>query len=615
LIRTIDLRNAPPPDRAAAGGKTESPDSTLQSSDPYGISLITPVKDETQYRICLRYLNALQIPSGFTVEKVAVFGGASMAEVYQRAMETSTARYKIYLHVDAYVVHRGVLLELLNLFRTYPRLGMVGVEGATRLPAGVLYSVNNPFHIYGRIWNYRRPGGPSSILGPANRRRLHFSRFRSFVGDYLPAIVVDGFFMATQYDIPWTHPVFGFELYETVHALEFIKAGLEVGLARQESVWCIHWGPFQEPSRQERMRRKSDLHGKAATLRQLYPEFIGVPAPRLYERHVEAACPPGTVARKLGDPATDQQTVPRHFMSPVSVRERLGVVMMTFNGRETMRRALRALLLQCEALEGIDSSIVVVDSGTADYTIEAIRGEFPEVTVLDNSSDGGRARGFNLGLRQLGESSYILVMHSDAELIAGTLDRMVRYLRAHRHAGGAVASFANPDGTVQSQRMAIVTLVLRQPRKLQPISFIGNTCALVRGDVFFDVGLYDERFKLHHEDLEWSIRAKRKGYKFIFLPEATTIHHSGAGLPLGPHAASSERFVANLWLVYKHGGPRWAALLYYAQRLLARWLAFRWRQDSEALRQLGEAMACAESLYRKFREGDRPPSLLASERS
>src|SRR5713226_3378489 len=307
----IDLRERSPNNREVAHENTGSLRSALRSLNPYGIAFITPVKDETQYRICLRYLDALQIPSGYTVEKIAVFGGSSIAEVYQRAMEASTARYKIYLHVDGYVVHRGVLSELLNLFRTFTRLVLVGVEGATKLPTGVLYSKNNPLHIYGRIWNYRRPGGPSALLGPANRRRLHFSRFRSFVGDYLPAATVDGFFMATQYDIPWVHPQFGFDLYETVQATEFIKAGLEVGLARQETTWCIHWGPLNEPSREERRHRQIELRRKAVIFRQLYSDFIGVPVRKLYEQHRN-----GTTERGIASGG---------FKSAESVPERLGI--------------------------------------------------------------------------------------------------------------------------------------------------------------------------------------------------------------------------------------------------------------------------------------------------
>src|SRR5437667_4238006 len=186
MNRVIDLRQTPAASRAAAQEEDATQDAR-RALDSHAFAFITVVNNETQYNTCLRYIDALQVPPGYSAEKIAVFGATSMAEGYQRGMEASTAQYKIYLHQDLYLVHRSLLSELLHLFRTYPRLGLVGVEGATRLPAAVLYSVNNPFHSYGKHWTYRRPGGLSALLGPANRRRMHFHRFRSFIRDYLPA--------------------------------------------------------------------------------------------------------------------------------------------------------------------------------------------------------------------------------------------------------------------------------------------------------------------------------------------------------------------------------------------------------------------------------------------
>jgi hypothetical protein len=288
LNRTIDLRQTPPTDRAITRGSSGSAQSVQQPRDPHGIAVVTCVNNGTQYNICLRYVDALQIPSGYTVEKIAVLGAASMAEGYQRAMEASTARYKIYIHQDVYLIHRGLLHELVTLFRTYPRLGLVGVVGPTRLPATGIWWVNNLRHCYGRLWEYYLPTGlPASLF--FKRRVLHFSRFRSFVGDYMPAAAVDGLFLATQYDLPWINPLGGFELYEQVQALEFINAGLEVGIARQEAIWCLHWGPLQEPTREQRDRRDFAISSRAAAFRRVYPEFLGVPARRLYEHHRRAA--------------------------------------------------------------------------------------------------------------------------------------------------------------------------------------------------------------------------------------------------------------------------------------------------------------------------------------
>jgi hypothetical protein len=457
--------------------------------NPDALAFITCVNDETQYDTCIRHLDALQIPAGHTVETIAVFGAPSMAEGYQRAMEASTARYKIYVHQDVYIVHRELLPKLVTLFRTHSRLGMVGVVGATRLTASGIWWLNNASHSYGRIWEYSRPGGFWSWLGPFNRRRLHLIRYRSFVGDYLPAAVVDGLFLATQYDLPWISPLGGFELYEQVQGLEFIKAGLEIGIARQETVWCLHWGPLLEFSSHQRRHRDLSFHHRVAAFQQHFHTFIGVPARRLNKQDWGTPQLSDQNGPKFCDGVTDRGTMAQDSKSPAAGTERLGVVIVTYNGRDLLLRALRALLPQFEALKDVEYRVVAVDNASTGGTIEAVRGESPRITVLADASNGGAARAFNAGLRELSFPSYVLVMHDDAEFSAGSLAGMVGYLREHPSAAGVVASLMNPDGTVQPQRMAIVELMPQRPQRPRRVTFVGTTCALFRGEVFFDVGL------------------------------------------------------------------------------------------------------------------------------
>ncbi len=606
MIRTIDLRNPASSGPAAMRGGVARSRGARQPLDPRAIAFLTLVNDETQHAACLRYIDALQVPSGFTVEKIAVFGATSMAEGYQRAMEASTARYKIYVHQDVYMVHRGLLLELVYLFGTYPRLGMIGVVGTTRMPAYGIWWVRNPFHCHGQVWVNAREGGfPASLLG----RRLYLQRFHPIVGDYLPAVAVDGLFLATQYDVPWVNSLGGFELYDQVHALEFIKAGLEVGIARQEAIWCIHWGPPQERSNQQRAPREAALHRRAAVFREQNPQFISVSARRLSEQHRASAKSLGIVSGAFGGEVTDGGPMPGEMNSSNHVRERLGIVVVMRDGQEASLRALRALLPQCEALKGVESQVVVVSSASTDGAVEAVRREFPQVTVIVNPSSR-LAPAFNLGLRHLGFPSYVLVMHDDAEFYAGTLAGITSYLREHPAMAGIVASLLDPDGTVQSQRMAIVDLLSRRPRRRQLITFVGTVCALVRGEVFFDVGLYDERFDLLHQNLDWSLRAKRKGYRFAFLPEARVIHHRSVDSRRSQPAIVADRLVDNLRFLYKHGGLRWASAFYWAQQVLAKWLEFRWRNNRDARRELGESMVRMETLYRRFRVENRLPKPL-----
>jgi GT2 family glycosyltransferase len=199
-------------------------------TDPRKICFITCVNNPAQYEVSKRHMAMLRVPPGFTVDFVAVTDAASMTSGYNRAMRQTNAKYKIYLHQDVFILHRELLAELIRLFERYPRLGLVGMIGiGSPLPEDAIW-VKSRFS-FGKLFGLEAP--PSQKL-----MALQFLDIRS---DYQSVKVVDGMLMATQYDIPWREDLFrGWHFYDTSQSMEFLKAGYEVGVARQSSPWTIH---------------------------------------------------------------------------------------------------------------------------------------------------------------------------------------------------------------------------------------------------------------------------------------------------------------------------------------------------------------------------------------
>lgn len=252
-------------------------------TDSRKFAFIACVTDEEQYAVCERHLDALRVPDGFSVEKLAVRGATSMAGGYNSAMRQTDARYKIYLHQDTYVRDPDLLHHLLELFQE-PRVGLVGVVGATRLPrSGVWFHAG--LFSYGTVWERRRGGGLWKLLGPYNTRREHLMRFRPVRAPYQPMVVVDGLFMATQYDLEWREDLdFGFIYYEGPHCCEFIKAGYKVVIPRQETVWCMHYGG-KNPGVSKTPEYRARFRANQEVFRREYAEFIGVPVEELLRRY------------------------------------------------------------------------------------------------------------------------------------------------------------------------------------------------------------------------------------------------------------------------------------------------------------------------------------------
>lgn len=186
------------------------------------IAFIICVNDETYYRECLFYLNRLSVPDGFSLEVYAVREADTIFAAYNEAMQKSEAKYKIYMHQDVFLIEQDILVNLLKLFEKHPRIGMVGLLGATGVPS------NRRFY---RAWDV------GNVIGCNDNKAFH----NELGKEAAEVFAIDGMFMMTQYDIPWREDrLKGWDFYDFSQSIEFRRRGYEIWVPRQEHPWSIH---------------------------------------------------------------------------------------------------------------------------------------------------------------------------------------------------------------------------------------------------------------------------------------------------------------------------------------------------------------------------------------
>lgn len=192
--------------------------------DERQIAFITCVNDEAEYAECRHYLDRLEIPEGYQVDVISIRGASSVASGYQAGMESSKARYKVYLHQDTFIRHTGFIADLLKVFACDEQIGVVGMIGNSE-SGGELTNWNTGKIIESsRQWNCRFP--------------LEKDVFRE-------VFAVDGLLMATQYDVPWREDIFdGWHFYDISQCMEFRRAGYKVAVPWQKEAWCYHDGVY-----------------------------------------------------------------------------------------------------------------------------------------------------------------------------------------------------------------------------------------------------------------------------------------------------------------------------------------------------------------------------------
>ena len=234
----------------------------------------------------------------------------------------------------------------------------------------------------------------------------------------------------------------------------------------------------------------------------------------------------------------------------------LAVVIVTFNTRD--------LVLQCLQSVGEDAGqtdrphrVIVVDNASTDDTARAIRDAFPQVQLIENPVNVGLARALNQGLAACADSRYVLLMNSDIKVLSGTLGPMMDYLDTHPQVAGVSVKLVNPDGSPQKFRTSFgVVLFPARLDRIFPMTFFGTTFHMGRRTLFDEeqVGLFDEYYFFFNEDLDWSVRAHRKGLVFHYLPDLPVVHYSGKGRAQNRFKLLSELHQMNLYFYAKFYG-------------------------------------------------------------
>ena len=181
--------------------------------------------NKEQYeREALHYIETLNIPAGYEIETVVIRNATGMAEGYNRAMNASDAKYKVYLHQDVMIIERDFIKKILTIFEDRS-IGCIGMVGSEKLPENAV------------MWYGERVG----TIWSNYIYYMEESRWKSVCGDYQKVEAVDGLLMATQYDIRWREDIFkAWDFYDVSQCQEFIKRGYDVVVPNMQSPWCIH---------------------------------------------------------------------------------------------------------------------------------------------------------------------------------------------------------------------------------------------------------------------------------------------------------------------------------------------------------------------------------------
>ena len=248
--------------------------------------------------------------------------------------------------------------------------------------------------------------------------------------------------------------------------------------------------------------------------------------------------------------------------------KRLLVVIPHRNGRDLLLRALAAVEV---AVDSTCDDVLVVDNGSSDDSISAVRERHPRVEIFSSPWNLGFGRAVNLGMTR-GTHRYVLVLNNDCVATRDVVDGLIATLDRDPHIGvvgpglqgldgrpaRAWGRAPTPLGEIGIRPRRTPTSEGAEPRDVETLV---GACMLVRREAVAAVGGFDEAFFFYFEETEWCLRLRRAGWRVVFVPAVSVLHGKGASVTTLRREAQIEMLRSRL-LYYRRAfsGPTAAML-------------------------------------------------------
>ena len=239
---------------------------------------------------------------------------------------------------------------------------------------------------------------------------------------------------------------------------------------------------------------------------------------------------------------------------------------------------------------------LVVDNASTDGSVEAIRAAFPETQFVALAENRGYAGNNNVGLEWAVKhgADWVLILNEDTVLDPEALARLVEVGLSDAHigiVGPMVYHFDEPDviqtaGGVLGPHWFAGLMGYNERDRGQyhdprPVEWISGCAMLARRALIEQVGLFDERFFIYWEEIDWCLRARKAGWQLMQVPQAK-LWHKGVRRNYTPTPSVTYYTTRNrfLLLAKNHASlSTWLVSVASTLRTLSSWtIRPKWRE-------------------------------------
>lgn len=241
---------------------------------------------------------------------------------------------------------------------------------------------------------------------------------------------------------------------------------------------------------------------------------------------------------------------------------KLSIVILNYNVQYFLEQCIRSVQRATTTLE---AEIIVIDNNSSDQSCNMVRKLFPDVTLIENKENVGFSKANNQAVA-VAKGAYVCILNPDTAVAEDAFINCFNYIKTNENIGVLGAYLMDGTGhflpeskrNVPTPKHSILKLFglggsyyakhLNEEGQGEASILVGAFMLLKRS-IYNEVGGFDEDYFMYGEDIDFSYKIEKAGYKNHYLGDAIVLHYKGESTQ--KDSAYYDRFYGAMRIFYK----------------------------------------------------------------
>lgn len=223
----------------------------------------------------------------------------------------------------------------------------------------------------------------------------------------------------------------------------------------------------------------------------------------------------------------------------------ISIIIVNLNTSQLLQECLSSIYA---CTKEVTFEVIVVDNHSSDDSVPMLKARFPQVRLIENTTNNRYAIANNQGLA-IAQGTYVLYLNSDILLHGNTLKELRQFLETHQDAAGVGGKLVYPDDRHQNSCFrfpSALTLFYvfcfarfywKTPltgtyashtfTSPQRVDFVVGACFMARRSLLIQCQGMDSDYYLYGEDSDLCYRMQQLSWHIYYDPTTIPIIHYG----------------------------------------------------------------------------------------